>query len=76
VDRITVSAQLADGRTRDFDVEPDFLQRLYALQLGGIQGKELIHALLTDDWTTPPVLVTVSGIAPDGERVDINIRYE
>ena len=71
----SVTAHLVNGHLLDFDVDPDFLGRLTALQAQGLVGRSLIHELLTDDWGAPPIFLRVVGLGPDG-AVDITIPYE
>lgn len=73
---VTVTAALVDGGALDFVPGPDFLDRLRALQAQGVEGREIIHALLTDDWGPPPVFVMVAGTDADGRQIDIRIPYE
>lgn len=73
---IHVSVRLIDGGLQEFHEGPAFLVRLRSLQARGIEGRELIHQLLTDDWAAPPTVVIISGIAPDGRRIDeVRIPY-
>jgi len=61
MDHITIVAELPDGTTSSIEAAPDFLQRLYALEAGGIQGKELFQALITEQWDIPQRLPIGSG---------------
>lgn len=70
-----VTAHLVNGCLLDFDVDPDFLERLRTLETQGLAGRSLIHALLTDDWGAPPVFLRIVGAGSNG-YVDITIPYE
>lgn len=73
---LEVTAHLVDGCLLDFDVDPDFLARLASLRGQGLEGRALIHELLTDDWGAPPVFVRIVGSGFDGNPIDITIPYE
>jgi hypothetical protein len=73
---VTVSVRLVDGGLQEWQEGPDLLVRLQNLRRRGLEGKQLIHELLTDDWAAPPRVVIISGVAPDGQRLeDILIPY-
>lgn len=72
---LNVVAKLVDGGQQEFHAGPDFLSKLHALESKGVEGKALIHALLTDDWGAPPLLISVSGTAADGSAINITIPY-
>ena len=73
--KIVVSVRLIDGGLMQFDAEPNVLRRLSALERQGLRGKQLIHALFTDDWGPPPTVVEICGKTPDGNLVEIRIPY-
>lgn len=73
---LEVTAHLVNGCLLDIDVEPDFLARLQSLQGQGLEGRALIHELLTDDWGAPPVFLRIVGAGLDGKSIDITIPYE
>jgi hypothetical protein len=66
----TVTVRTLDGGSQEWseDAEP-LLRRHKALQARGYAGKELIHALWTDDWAAPPRLVEISGEGFDTIRI-------
>ncbi len=73
---IHVSVQLVDGGLQEFQEGPAFLVRLRALQARGVEGKQLIHQLLSDDWAAPPTVVIIAGKGTDGRPIDeIRIPY-
>jgi hypothetical protein len=73
---IRVSIHLDNGDLQEFRKGPGFLERLRSLQARGVEGKALIDELITDDWGVPPRVVIISGVAPDGQRLeDILIPY-
>ena len=67
----TVSISFVDGSRQDFDEDDSFVQRLRSLQKQGLEGRELIDKLISDDWGPPPRFVTIHG--PD---VDLTIPYK
>lgn len=73
---MNVSVQTVDGGLHETRYAPEFLVRLLRLRSEGIEGKALIDELLGDDWGAPPVLVTITGTDPEGQRVNIRIPYE
>ena len=73
---VTVSIHLVNGGLQEFRERPGFLERLRVLQARGVEGKALIGQLITDDWAAPPRVVIISGVGPDGQRLeDILIPY-
>jgi hypothetical protein len=72
---VNVSIRLVDGSLREYDTGPDLLVDLAALQVQGLAGRRLIHALLSDDWSPPPVYVDISGDAADGRPINERIPY-
>ena len=47
---IQVEARLVDGSNQDFSFGESFILEMNRLKAQGINGKSLIHSLLTDDW--------------------------
>jgi hypothetical protein len=76
VTSLRVVARLVDGGEHDFSYGQEFLNRLADLEARGYNGKELIHALITDDWAAPPVVVTVDGTDADGRQVQRVLPYD
>lgn len=72
---ISISVRLVDGSLALFDAEPDILERLNTFQLQGLEGKELINKLLSDDWGPPPLSVEISGNLVNGDKINIKIPY-
>lgn len=72
---ISVSVRLVDGSLMQFDAAADLLDRLNALQAQGLQGRQLIHQLLSDDWGPPPLFVEIIGTSPEGRHVEVLIPY-
>jgi hypothetical protein len=73
---LTARVHLVDGGLMVIPLDDNFLVRLTRLQAAGLQGKALVHELLTDDWGPPPVAIVVKGTAPDGSSVDFTIPYD
>ena len=55
---IKVLADLADGSQMRFTGD-QYLSKYKSLAAEGYEGKALIHALLTDDWSAPPLRVRI-----------------
>jgi hypothetical protein len=72
---IRVSIYLVDGGLQEFDESPAFLQKLCSIQSQGFTGKQLVHHLITDDWSVPPTVVEISGKDSDGKNFEIRIPY-
>lgn len=72
---ISISVCLVDGSLAQFDADPGIIERLNELQARGLQGKKLIHELLSDDWGLPPLSIEISGHSAIGELIDIKIPY-
>ena len=73
---LTARVHLVDGGLMKIPLNQDFLGKLKRLQARGLQGKALVHQLLTDDWGVPPVVIVITGTAPDGSLVDLSIPYD
>ena len=73
---VQVTIRFVDGSIKEFDEGPAFLERLTDLRTRGYTGKELIHALLTDDWGPPPLHINITGVSESGEKIDITIPYK
>ncbi len=57
--------------------KPDSLYaQLMKLKRNELTGKELVHALITDDWGPPPTGIKIEGTLADGTKVDEYIPYE
>ena len=55
-----VSIGLVDGsRPEDYEEDENFMVRLRQLQSQGLEGRDLVDALITDDWGTPPKWVMI-----------------
>lgn len=72
---LRVTTRHVDGSMCEFDVGQELLDALRDLQAQGLEGKRLIHQLLTDDWAAPPVLVDITGIDDAGQVVEVRIPY-
>ncbi len=72
---IQVSIRFVDGGFQEYPESSDFLSRLTELQNQGYEGRELINALISDDWGAPPLSVQIKGKGPDGSEVDLQVPY-
>ncbi|MDF2094384.1 hypothetical protein P2G67_00170 [Fodinicurvata sp. CAU 1616] len=72
---VRITVYLVDGSLSKWHEGPDILRQLESLQSRGFSGKELVHALFTDDWGTPPVSVCISGTKPSGAAGQVTIPY-
>ena len=73
---LKVSVSTVDGGLQEFNEPDSIIAKLSALRRDGYVGKELVHALLTDDWGPPPVGVRIRGKLEDGTCIDEYIPYE
>jgi len=73
---INVSIRLVDGSLHEYSESDVFISNLNLLQSKGYEGKLLIHQLITDDWSAPPIVVDISGETSKGVRVNVKIPYE
>lgn len=65
---------VADGYQK-YEESDQFLVRLKSLLASGYAGKELIHALISDDWS-PPLLVIVIEWSENGQNFKETIPYD
>jgi hypothetical protein len=72
---LIAEVHLVDGGLMEIPVDQGFLDKLKQLQKSGLQGKALVNELIGDDWGTPPLVVVIKGLAPDGSLVDLRIPY-
>jgi hypothetical protein len=72
---LRVAVSLVDGGLLDQTVPDSFYTELVALRASGLEGKALVHALLSDDWGAPPKFVTLSGTLSNGTAVKESIAY-
>ncbi len=73
---ITVEIRFVNGAYQEFTVPESIIDRLYALRRNGVEGKDLVHSLLSDDWVPPPRTVKFVGTLADGKRVEESIVYQ
>lgn len=73
---IRVIIRFVDGGIQEFDEGLSFLKKLSDLKKIGYDGKDLIHALLTDDWGPPPSHINIKGKSETGKKIDITIPYK
>lgn len=69
------SISFVNGSYQEFEESDSIFVKLKTLQKSGLEGKALVHELLTDDWGAPPVIVKLTGVLEDGTIVDENIGY-
>lgn len=72
-DSVTISIHFNNGGFDQWVDSPALLTKLEALRSRGLDGKALVHALLTDDWAAPPSFVVISNDAT-GDEVTIVYR--
>jgi len=73
---LKVSVSTVDSGLREFNEPDSIIAKLSALRRDGYAGRELVHALLTDDWGLTPVGVRIRGKLEDGTCIDEYIPYE
>lgn len=70
---VTVTVRTVDGGMQEWFEDLQFLGRLRTLQAEGLDGKELIHALVSDDWGAPPRSVQIHGQDAGGHSFSVEI---
>ncbi len=73
---IKVSIRLVYGSLDEYSEGDEFISNLNLLQSEGYEGRSLIHELITDDWSAPPIVVDISGETSKGIKVNVKIPYE
>jgi hypothetical protein len=71
---ITACAYLVNGEMLDAGVVSE--TKLAQLQAEGYVGRELVDALISDDWGAPPRFVKLSGSDSAGRHVDLTIHCD
>jgi hypothetical protein len=68
---------LADGSLMDItESNPDkSIVILGRLKAQGLEGKDLVNELITDDWGAPPISVIVKGRMENGEVFNFTLPY-
>jgi hypothetical protein len=59
----------------DWNVNDDLYARYKKAVESGLEGRDLVHELLTDDWAAPPRGIHITGTTADGETVDLMLDY-
>ena len=72
---INVKISFVDGSFHEFEEDNRFGEELIELQEQGYEGRELIHALLSDDWGPQPTFVMIKRTLANGKNSDISIPY-
>jgi hypothetical protein len=72
---ITIQTFYIDGSFSEFTIHEDIVQQLVFLKNQGYQGKELIHCLLTNDFSARPTSVNISGKLKNGTAIKETIYY-
>ena len=72
---IQVQIHLVNGGLQEFSEHPSIINRLIDLRNDGLSGKQLVDALISDDWGAPPSSVSLTGTLEDGTRVEEHISY-
>jgi hypothetical protein len=75
---LRLEVHLVDGSLMDIpESNPDrFFVKLERLKAQGLEGKELVNKLITDDWGAPPISVVVKGRMEDGEVFSFTLPYD
>lgn len=71
---IEATAYLVDGSV--LDLGRVSIAKLLRLQGEGYAGRELVHALITDDWGAPLRYVKLAGTDDAGKPCEIVIHYD
>ncbi|HWP20272.1 MAG TPA: hypothetical protein VNO84_14175 [Burkholderiaceae bacterium] len=73
--KVVVFAQLVDGSAQEFEAGAELPAQLRNLRSMGLEGKQLIHKLITDDWGPPPRFVEIKEYGEDGTFNTTRIPY-
>lgn len=70
---IKVVAHLVDGGLWESDFSDEILQKAFRLKQDGLGDRAIIHELITDDWSAPPIYVElVPADARTGRTLRLN----
>lgn len=72
---LKVQVNTVDGGVQDWTESDSILDKLARLRSDGLEGRDLVHALLTDDWGAPPQGVSITGTTDDGRVINEYIPY-
>lgn len=72
---VQVTIRFVDRSLQEYSESSDIGSRALELQKQGYEGKELINALISDDWGPPPSSVHIKGKLPNGSEIDLQIPY-
>lgn len=72
---VSVEIRTVAGGYQKYEESDQFLIRLKSLLARGYAGKELIHTLISDDWS-PPLLGVVIEWSENGQNFTKNIPYD
>lgn len=72
---VKVEIRTVDGGYRQYEESDLFLVRLKSLQAHGFAGKELVHNLIGDDWSPPPLVIVIEW-SENGQNFTKNIPYD
>jgi hypothetical protein len=70
---VTISIHFIDGGFDQWTDSPALLTKLKSLRSRGLEGKALVHELISDDWAAPPKTVVITDDAT-GDEVQIPYR--
>lgn len=72
---IKIIIRFVDGGLQEYNENPLFYKRYEILLKNGLNGKKLIHELITDDWGAPPIAVYIDGEDENGNIINEVIPY-
>jgi hypothetical protein len=72
---LKVEVNTVNGGAMDWPVPDSILDKLARLRRDGLEGRDLVHELLTDDWGAPPRGVSITGTTDDGRSINEYIPY-
>lgn len=73
---VKVSVRLVNGNGQTIFQPQSFIDRYDSLRQEGIEGNDLVHELLTDDWGVPPTSLEIEGQRSDGTPFHASLSYE
>ncbi len=72
---LNVFIQFVDGGSTSWDESDDLYSRYKTAIANGLEGRSLVHEVLTDDWAAPPLGIYITGTTATGETVDLVLDY-
>lgn len=73
---MTIQTFYIDGSVSEFTTDESIVEQLGFFKDQGYKGIELVHRLISDDFSAPPTSVNISGKLKSGIDIDETIYYQ